>query len=101
MGDEKIKKIVEEKWPNKLSYLSLGTNLKYLETNCLTSIGFGRLSQHKWEQLKVLNLGMTMNNLGNNEIDDKGLIFLKKFSALTELDLSSNRIKGKGLKSLS
>ena len=41
------------------------------------------------------------NNLGNNKIDDKGIIFLHQFSALKELSLPDNRVTEKGVQILS
>ena len=87
MGDEQISMIAKEKWPKKLTSI-------FLESNCMTSKGLDLLSQKGWEKLETLDLGMKMNNLGDNHIDSKGLRCLKKFSSLTELDLSSNKITG-------
>ena len=85
MGDEKISMIAKEKWPTKLTSI-------FLASNCMTSKGLDLLSQKDWEKLETLDLGMKVNNLGNNHIDSKGLRSLKNFSSLTELGLSSNKI---------
>ena len=51
--------------------------------------------------LKKLNLSNKDDNLGINAIGDKGIPFLKKFTTLEELNLSSNKITSKGLQCLS
>ena len=60
------------------------------------------LSKNMWKNLNLrhLDLSKIINNSGSNNIQNKGIKFLEELRSLEVLNLSSNKLSSRGIKTL-